>query len=101
MPPSGKAIAAPATNHMSLPGNQIAGFEIRYIASHFINDPDKFMADGKGSPDRSLSPFIPFIDMNIGTADRCFPHLYPDIVDSGFRNRHLVQPDSESVILFY
>ena len=64
-----QTVAAPAADHMSLAGDNVADVEIIHIRSGVDNLADKFVANHKRHRDGPLRPLVPVVDVQIGSAN--------------------------------
>ena len=71
---------------MSFTGYQIAHLESLYTCTDFYNFPDIFMSCGQSDRNSMLCPFIPLVNMYIGTTDCIFMDLDLYVIWSYFRN---------------
>ncbi len=94
VPPACQAVATVTADKMSFAGNNITGLEIMHISANLLHPSDKLMTDVHGHGNRLFRPFIPVIDVHIGTADCCFVYLYQDIVVANLGYRNLTQPET-------
>src|ERR1700730_15629211 len=94
MPPTGEAIAATTANHVALAADDLSGMEIVDVRSHLSNLTHELVANDQRDRDRLLRPFVPFVDMLVGSAESGQEHAYLDIVDSRFRDWNIFEPES-------
>src|SRR5579884_2810985 len=72
-----KAIAAMAANHVPLSTDNLT---------------DKFMADHERYRNGLLRPIIPFINVEIGSANARAPHSNEHVIDADLRHFHFFKP---------
>jgi hypothetical protein len=92
MPPSRQAVAAAAADDMSLPGDQVADFEVVNVASDLNDRADKLVSHRHRDRNGLLSPLIPVVNVNVRSTDSRLLDLDKHIIDPDFRNRNLFQP---------
>ena len=94
VPSSGQTVSAAATDDMTFPAHNVTGEEIVDIRPYSDNLTDKFVPDGHRHFDGLLRPFIPFVDMNIGSADSRVADANQHVVDADRRFRNVFQPEA-------
>src|SRR5665647_1091873 len=94
MLPAPAAVAAHAAEEMAFTSHPVTHPDIGHPRSCFLHITHILMSDCHRHLNGSLRPLIPFVDMQIGTADSRLFNLYDDIVVSRFRDRHLLHPKS-------
>ena len=94
MAPAGETIAAMAADDVTFAGNEIARRKTFHAIADALDHADKFMADDHRHRDRFLRPRVPVVDVNVGSADRCFLDPNENLVAANFRNRNFLEPQS-------
>src|SRR5262249_15830482 len=93
---TGPALQAFATRHMHLGGNEIAFLH----GGHFIaegNDfPTEFMARNERRMDPALRPAVPFVNMQVGSADGSYLDFDQHILPSEARHLNSANPSPGS-----
>jgi hypothetical protein len=89
-----QTVATAPAHDVPLARDHITDFQIRDVAAHRGHRPDEFMADRHGNGDRFLRPCVPFINVDIGTADGGFMDLDQHIVDPDLGHVHFLEPES-------
>ena len=86
--PAGQAIAAAAAHDVAFSTDDFAWMKIVHIRTNFNDLADKLMADCHRHGNGSARPFVPFVNMQVGTADAGVRDADEDVVDAdgGFRN---------------
>ena len=92
MPPSGQAVAAASADYVTFAAHQIARVKIVHIRAHFDDLSHEFMADRHRHGNGALRPFVPVIDVNVGTANTGAAHADQNIVDTDAGLGDLFQP---------
>jgi hypothetical protein len=83
-----------AAGNVAFTGNAVADFKTFHFladANHFAN---VLVPDHHRYRDRFLRPFIPVIDMHIGTANSGFANFNQQVVMADFRSRNIGHPDA-------
>src|SRR4030088_504865 len=96
-----QAVAASPANEVPLAGHNHSGIKIPNMISHSFDDPNEFMSNWHWSRNRSLSPGIPIVDMNVRPANRRFQDSNQNIKFAHLRQRDFLQPKSWTFLLFY
>ena len=99
MAAAGHAVAAAAADDMALAGDDHAGRVIVDVVADLDDLADEFVADHHRHRDRLLRPFVPFVDVQIGAADRGALHLDLDVVDAGLGLGHVLEPEAAGALL--
>ena len=86
---------------MTLRGHTIADLEAAYLDTDIDDFATEFVADGHWHRDRGTSPVIPFVDVDIGTANRRPIDLDQDIVVADRRCGDVFHPDAAFRFCFY
>ena len=95
------AVTAMTASDMSLTGNSITYFNILYTCPHFGNDTNVLVTDCHRCFDSFLAPFIPFIDVEVGTANSGFFNFNEDVVNTDFRHWNIFHPNTFFCLFFY
>jgi hypothetical protein len=77
-----------------------SGREVVNILPDLDDLADEFVAYHHRHRDRLLGPFVPFVDVEIGAADRRPLHLDLDVVDAGLGLRNVLQPEATRGFFF-
>ncbi len=85
---------------MSFATDDIAWMKIIYIRPDLDDLPRKLVSDHHRNRDCFLSPFIPVVDVQIGSANACAPDPYQNIVYAGDWLRDIFQPQSWLALAF-
>src|ERR1700683_3204817 len=101
MPPSSQAVPAAAADHVTFAAHDIAGVEVSYVRSGFDDLPGELMSDGHGNGDSALRPFVPVVNVEIGSANAGSAHADQDGVDADGGDRDFFQPESRLRFAFY
>ena len=94
------AIAAAPANHVTFAGNQFAGVEIDNVGADLNDLADKFVADRHGHGDGLLSPRIPVVNVNVGTAYTGAMDSNQNVVDADGRLGNVFQPQTGTGLRF-
>ena len=86
---------------MAFARNTVAYFYVFYARPYFSHNAYVFMAYGHRSLYCFLAPFVPFVDMEVGTADGGLLYLDKNIVYAYFRYGHLFHPDAFLRLFLY
>jgi hypothetical protein len=92
MPPASEAISTAATNHMAFPADAIPRMKIGDVRADFDDFSDELMSNYKRQLKCFLSPGIPLIDMEIGSANACCQDTNLHIVDAHLGFRYVLYP---------
>ena len=95
------AVAAAATDQMTLPGDDLPRAPVVHVLTDFDDLTDKLVPHHHGHRNGLLRPGVPVVDMHVGAADGRPFHLHQHIIDTGIRIGHILQPYSRLGILFY
>ena len=98
---AGVTVAAVAAGDMALAGDALADREARDARAELCNLADILMADDLWGLDVLLRPLVPFVDMDVGAADRGLVDLDENFSGARHRNRHLPQLQSGAGCGFY
>ena len=79
---------------MAFARHTVAYFYVLYAWTHLCHNAYVFMAYGHRSLYCFLAPFVPLVDMQVGTADGGFPYFYQHVVDTDFWNWDILHPDA-------
>src|SRR4051812_46045169 len=82
MPPSRETVPAAAAHHVAFAADDVAGKEVVDIRSGLDDFANEFVADRHGNFYGLLRPFIPLVDMHVGTADSGVSNTDHHVVDS-------------------
>src|SRR5690606_26897245 len=88
----GHAVAAAAADDVAFARDDHAGLVVVDVVANLDDFADEFVADDHRHRDRLLRPLIPFIDVDVGAADRGPLHADLHIVGARLRLRHIFQP---------
>ena len=69
MPAAGKAVAAAAADHVAFAADDVAGEEVVDVGADRDDLADELVADRHRHRDGLLRPFVPVVDVDVGTAD--------------------------------
>ena len=86
---------------MALAGDALADREARDARAKLGDLADILMADDLWGLDVLLRPLVPFVDMDVGAADRGLVDLDENFSGARHRNRHLPQLQSGAGCWFY
>ena len=86
---------------MALAGDALADREARDARAEFRDLADILMADDLRGLYMLLRPLVPFVDMDVGAADRGLVDLNENFSRARHRNRHLPQLQSGAGCGFY
>jgi hypothetical protein len=81
-----------AAGNMAFTDNEIAFGETFHKVADAIDHADELVTDGYRDRNRFLCPFIPVVDMNVGSADRRFHNADENIVPCRFRDGNFFEP---------
>ena len=101
MAPAGQTITAAAAHHVTFAAHQIAYVKIGDVRPQLDNLSDKFVADRHRHRNGALRPFIPVVDVNVGTANAGATHANQNIVDADARLRNLFEPQTGLALALY
>ena len=94
MATAGHAIPAMTANDVTFATDAIAEAKIVDVIADLHDFPDEFMADNPGNGNGLLSPFVPFMNMQVGPADSGAIDLDQHVVNTHFRLWHVLKPKS-------
>ena len=89
-----ETVAAAPADDVSFSGNQIAGLQVGHSGTNGFNNATELMAHGHRHGDCATRPRVPFVNVHIGAANRCFANADQCIHRTGFRFGNVLQPDS-------
>ena len=95
------AIAAMTAGYMALTGDTVAHLDVAYTHTYLFHCTHILVADGHRCLDGFLTPFVPFIDVEIGSADSGFTDFDEDVVDSNLGNGNFFHPYSLGGFFLY
>jgi hypothetical protein len=70
----------------------VANLDVAYTGTDFCYYAYVFVTDGHGCLDGLLTPFVPFVDVQVGTADCGLLYLDKHIVNAYFGHGDLFHP---------
>ncbi len=88
----GQTISTSTTDDMSFARHNLSRKEIVNVRADFDDLSNELVADYHGHGNRLLSPSIPLIDVQIGSANSRPVDSYQDIVDTDLRFWNIFQP---------
>lgn len=100
VPTTGKAVAAVAADNVPFATDDFAGVEVVNVRTDPDDLPDEFMANDHRHRDCLLCPFVPVVNVDIGTADTGLVHPDEDIVDPDGRLGDILHPQADFAMLF-
>src|SRR5580704_10776169 len=100
MPTPGQTVPASSANDMAFTCHGHAGLKIDHMTSHRFNDADKLVADLHRRRNSPLRPTIPFIDVDIGTANGRTENPDQNIELADRRHRDFLQPKPRTTLSF-
>jgi hypothetical protein len=68
--------------------------EVRDVGARFDDLASEFMPDYKRYRDCSLGPFVPVVDVEVGTADGSSADADQDVVNTDLWNRYILDPET-------
>ena len=98
--PPGQTIAAAPADDVPFPADQIPGMKVGHVRADFDNLSAEFVPDYERHMDRGSRPVVPIVDVQVGAADSRAQHANFDVIDSGFRLRHIFEPQSARIAAF-
>ena len=98
---AGVTVAAVAAGDMTLAGDALADRKARDARAKLGDLADILMTDDLWGLDVLLRPLVPFVDMDVGAADRGLVDLDENFSGARHRNRHLPQLQSGAGCGFY
>jgi hypothetical protein len=79
---------------VSLPGDQIADFEVVNVVPNLNDRADKLVPHRHRDRNGLLSPLIPVVNVNVRSTDSRLLDLDKHIIDPDLRDRNLFQPET-------
>ena len=101
MPPPRQAVAAAATDNMTLATDNLAGKEVGDIRADFDNLADKLMPNDQRHRNGLLRPRIPVVDMQVRSADARALDTDQNVIDADTGLGNLFQPQARLGPCFY
>ena len=101
VPHTTAAVTAMPTDNMSFRRDTFADLKITDTRTYFSDHSDELMSHRIGRFAVGLRPRIPFIHMQVGTADSSLDHLDQHVVDAYLGHRHLFHPDTGFRVFLY
>src|SRR6266850_2407269 len=98
---AGKTISAASANHVALTADQFPGLKVGHIRAHCDHFPDEFVSDDHGDRDGGLCPSIPFVDVEVRSADPGEKNPDLDVIDTQFWLGNFFQPEATRITAFY
>jgi hypothetical protein len=99
--PTGPAIAAASAYDVSLSGDDITREEVFDVRTDLDDRADEFVADDHRNGDCFLSPGVPVVNVQIGSADSGFLNFDQAIVDSDLRKWDILKFESYVSAMFH
>jgi len=93
VPASGQAVPAAPAHDVTLGANDISFMKIGHVGPGVDNLADELVADHHGDRNGALRPFVPVINVQIGTADTRSEHADQYIIDSDNGLRDIFEPE--------
>src|SRR5690606_5032355 len=88
------AIAAVAADDVAFGGDALADAVALHAGAELGDAADELVADHQAGLDGALGPCVPFVDVQVGTADRGLFELDQHLVGAGTGHRDLFHPDA-------
>ena len=88
------AVAAVATGHVPFDRDTLTHLEPVGLRAEPNDLTGELVTDHHRHRDRLLCPLVPFVDVQIGAADRCLRHPDEDVTIGGTRDLDLLHPQS-------
>src|SRR5690606_309350 len=88
------AIAAMAAGDVAFARDAITNRITLHLAAYRLAHAPELLAHGHRHGNRALRPLVPVVDVDVGAADRGFPHADQQIVRPVLRPLHLLHPDA-------
>jgi hypothetical protein len=101
MAPARKTVPASAANDMPLAARQVAHLKIRDVRSDRDNLAHEFVPDDERNRNRGSGPQVPFIDMEIRSANTRIERANLHVIDAGLGLLHLFHPHAASIPTFH
>ena len=92
MPSSSQAIPTPATHNVPLSAHNVPAEKVANVLPNLHNFTNELVADGHWDLDSPLCPFIPFVNVDVSSADSCVANTNQYIVNSYRRFGNVFQP---------
>src|SRR5580698_9423260 len=92
MPAPRQTIAAASTHYMTFAADDIAGMKIVDIRSRLDDLAHELMPDRHRHRNGALRPVVPFINVDVGSANSRPPHANEDVVNSRPRRFDVFEP---------
>src|ERR1035437_2891950 len=89
---SATTVATMTASQMALSGNYLTYFQIGHSGAHLFDMTHILMTNNHRCPYSFLGPFIPFINMKVGTTNGRLFDLYNYIIQPRFGNRNFLHP---------
>src|SRR5579862_2695381 len=101
MPASGETIAAAAADDVAFAADDVAGMEIGDVGADLHDLADEFVADGHGYGNGFLGPIVPFVNVDVGTADAGAFDADQDVVNAGARAFDVFEPQARLALALH
>src|SRR5262245_46168933 len=98
MAPAGQAIPTTTANDMPLAANEAAGMEVLHVASEFDDLANKLVANNQSKRNRLARPRIPFVNVEVCTADSRHEDADQNVVRCDRRYRNVFEPKPRLVL---
>jgi hypothetical protein len=89
-----KAVSASPADYVAFTIYDVTESKVINVRTYLHNLANKLVADRHGHRDCALCPFVPAIDMDIGSADAGVAHPDENVIDADGRHRNVLQPQS-------
>jgi hypothetical protein len=94
VPPPGQAIPAMPADDVAFPADEVTRMKILHIGADFDDLTAKFVTDNQRHMNRGSRPFIPVVNVQVGTADSRAKHANLHVADAGFRLGNIFEPET-------
>src|SRR6056297_1116159 len=91
---SSQTVATATTDDMPFGTDEVPGMKIDHVRADFDDLTNKFVSHNHGNGNGFLSPRIPVVDMQVGTANARFLYTYQTVIDANGGLRDIFQGES-------
>ena len=91
----GKTISAVATDKVPFATHYVTWADILNVATNLFYETNKFIANNQRNWNGFLCSLIPVVDMKVCSTDGGLVNPYQHVVDTNFRNRRFVKPQTK------
>src|SRR6185295_548098 len=100
MTAAGQAVAAASAHDVTFTGDELSAMKVVDVGTGFDDLADEFVSDGHRDGNGLPGPFVPVVDVNVGSANARAQHADKDVVDTDGGLRNVFEPQSGLSVRF-